>query len=272
MLMKIIVFHLAFLGTVLTAPAPAAVADTPESIPEFKDLSFVESLIDFASQSQQFVWDPASDKGSEEGSDGSDDEGEQFEEALDAEPSVEEPEQVEQSMDDEQMNDEQNVDDEITADNNESLNNTVHSTNMRIETGLFFDVRKGDEDCSDSDSDYDDDCDDDDERGLLKKILFFLPSSVQQPKGPKANTTEPNAANTAIPMTTYTNHTTANLVTISANALINTTGHSAETNSSLSRSSPRQSVPRLDDIYRLMESSAPATPICWIATALLILV
>lgn len=51
-----------------------------------------------------------------------------------------------------------------------SGNSTVHQADFRIETGLFFDLNKGDES----------DCEEEEEesKGKLKKLLFFLPSST----------------------------------------------------------------------------------------------
>lgn len=119
-------------------------------------------------------------------------------------------------------------------------NDTVHSTDFRIETGLFFGVDKHgdtDDDCSDDD--------DDEKRSLLKKVLFFLPSSLQ-PGKPEL----PKAENTSMPPVP-SNHTAHPNPSQLTGSHANFTSARKHNSSSLTR----KPLPRMDDIYHMMDSS-----------------
>lgn len=227
-----------------------------ESIADFKDLSFVESLLDFASSS--YKWDTAENTNHElesieddEPEGGSSDEAEMSEAPTVPEISIGDTESANADTEYHEEDSPEPETSEVSEEQDHdigSLNNTVHGTDFRVETGLFFDVNKGGDESCDEYSESDDDCDDD-ERGLLKKILFFLPASVQS----GANTTKP-----------------ANFIVPSANEPLNatvSTSHNA-TNNETSFTSTRSARPNLDDIYRMMDSLAPSLSINWLAVLL----
>lgn len=242
--------------------------------PESQDLSFAESLLDFAS-STTFEWGfPNDDNSIEEDVSGAEESEAGAFQVLQAEedaelssPEIEEIEEFEIEGDtDIQEIVQPNDADSKNDPTEEGSNDTIHGTNLRIETGLFFDASKGgEESCDESDYDYDDDCDDDDgERGLLKKILFFLPSSVQ----PKPNTTNDASNSSSIGQMEIAYPT-------NISSVINNTTETDVSEPSgflaVSNSSTRQPKPNLDEILQLMESLAPRNSISWLA-ALLFLV
>lgn len=228
-----------------------------ESTADFKDLSFVESLLDFASSSYQ--WDAAEDINQEmdaveddEPEGGSSDEVEIPEAPTAPEISIDDTESANADAqyhhDEDPPNPETSELSEEEEHNIDGLNNTVHGTDFRVETGLFFDVSKGGDDSCDDYSESDDDCDDD-ERGLLKKILFFLPASVQS----GANSTKP--ASSIVPSANEPLNAT---VSVSHNVTKNETSFAPT----------RSARPNLDDIYRMMDSLAPSLSINWLAVLL----
>lgn len=252
-----------------------------DAVPGSQDLSFAESLLDFAS-STTFEWGFPNDDSIEENYDEAEESGPEALEVLqaeeDPEPSSTEIEETDHEGDDTDMQEIVESDDAEFEDgsNETGRNGTIQGTNLRIETGLFFDASKGgEESCDESDYDYDDDCDDDDddgERGLLKKILFFLPSSVQ----PKPNTTKNANKSSSIGQTEIvfpTNSSVVNLTAENEVGVVNITENVDVSSGSLavSNSSTRQPRPNLDEIFQLMESLASRGGVSWLAALLFLI-
>lgn len=241
-----------------TRSIPVNDENTLESIADLKDFSFVESLLDFASSS--YKWDISEDTNQEIKSiednkpEGGLSDGAEIPEAPPApEVSIDDAESANADAEYHQEDPSNPQTFELSEEEEEQqgddgLNNTVHGTDFRVETGLFFDVSKGDDESCDDYSESDDDCDDD-ERGLLKKILFFLPASVQS----GANSTQP-----------------ANSFVTSTNESLNVTDSASHnvTKNETAFASTRSARPNLDDIYRMMDSLAPSLSINWLAVLL----
>lgn len=244
MLLKVPLLLLALPNCGLSAPGLDNTL--PSHVPEYQDLSFVDSIVDFVSHSDHFALDPqpvievTEEYENKEKESSSDTVPVEYDDVSNASEQNSPPPEKASLEEQAKPPTEGDVGDTMNT------NETFRGSNLRVETGLFFDVAKGnkDDDCDDSESDSDSDCDDDDddERSLLKKILFFLPASYQAPAA-KRSQADP------------TIYFTTNTESVEQRTLSNTSRHPLPQDiGNINITS--QFVPTLDGYYESMESTA----------------